>query len=194
MENLALLACDTEKYAYFTYECRRVLSKMYGQPEPLAPSTLLTDAERKELTKLAADPAQVGAVGRLCKELLALLQNDPERATRMPPPFRSLKPDEVQRLQGHVRDPERRAYLLYMMSVISARVGGLPAPVEPHTNLSGELRRQIRKLMTDTRCSYYAIHLCSAALKAKQDQRLPSRAAEAVAATGSLSVSSREPT
>lgn len=159
LEKLALLVCDLEKQAYFAYEHQRATCRERQLPEPPPPSLPLSDAERKELAQLAADPLRMKAIGHLCIALYQLLPQNPERATCLPPPFRSLSPAEAQRIQSFVRDPERRRYLGYALALGTARVQGKLPPSEPAISLSGENRRQIRRLVMDARGFYYAGHL-----------------------------------
>ncbi|MFO0573429.1 MAG: hypothetical protein U1A78_05490 [Polyangia bacterium] len=163
LEKLALLVCDIEKQAYLAYEHQRATCRERQLPEPPPPSLPLSDAERKELAQLAADPLRMNVIARLCIALHEILPKNPEQATRLPRPFRSLPLADAQRIQSFVRDPERRRYLDYVLALGLARTQGKPPPSEPFTSLSGEARRQIRRQMTDMRCLFYAWHLYAVA-------------------------------
>lgn len=163
-ENLALLACDQDKALYVSYEYHKAVRRAQQQPEPLPPPGLLfSESERKDLARLAADPQRVIALLDLQQQLLDLLQQDPERAMSLPPPFRSLLPGEARRIQGVVRDLEQRQYLAYALLHRAARLQGKPLPSEPATSLSSEVRRQIRRLPVDARCNLYVLSLLEAA-------------------------------
>lgn len=163
-ENLALLACDQDKSLYVSYEYNKAVRRAQQQPEPPPPPGLLfSESERKELARLAADPQGVSALLHLQQELHELLLQNPERATSLPPPFRSLLPGEARRIQAVVRDLEQRRYLAYAIQHRAARLQGKPLPSEPATSLSSEVRRQIRRLPVDARCYPYVLSLLEAA-------------------------------
>lgn len=163
---IADLTYDLEKRAQLGHESALIWAQRRNEPAPVAPRTSLSDRDRKELRQLAADPQRMSAYLVLANELDALLRANPEAVTRLPAPFRSLRTEDTQRIRASLRDAARVRYFSYAVEHIVARLTGKPLPAEPATPLTGDERRQVRRLTQDQRMLLYASYLASSGVQA----------------------------
>ena len=167
LNRICALVLSADQSAYMLYEQRRRIALATGQSAPPAPwLPELSGEQRKEISRIAADPRQLAYLEDLQSRFIQA--TTPGRLEPLPHPLPELSPKERERANAMFSTPEHMLYAVGRILRTSDLLAGNPPRPERETTLPEKERKALNKLLRDRRMIAY---ISSLALQAEQEER-----------------------